>query len=85
MEVTGGEEEGFIMEWTPCSHMLNQIPARVQMGLFSSELCLTCIDAVSEYIALGTNIGLVYWYDRKKGNIQRLRSEVSLPLQLILE
>lgn len=77
MEVAGGAEEGFIREWMPCSHILNLIPPRIQTGIFSSELCLTCVDAVSEYIALGTNVGLVYWYDRKKGNIQRLRCEVS--------
>lgn len=76
MEVAGGAEEGFVREWTPCSHILSLIPPRIQNGLFSSELCLTCVDAVSEYIALGTNVGLVYWYDRKKGNIQRLRCEV---------
>lgn len=35
------------------------------------------MDAVSDYIALGTNVGLVYWYDRKKGNIQRLRCEAA--------
>ncbi|XP_049876857.1 WD repeat-containing protein CG11141 [Pectinophora gossypiella] len=77
MEVTGGAEEGFVREWTPCSHILNLIPPRIQNGLFSSELCLTCVDACSEYIALGTNVGLVYWYDRKKGNIQRLRCEAT--------
>lgn len=77
MEITGGEEEGFVREWAPCNHMLSLIPQRVQNGLFSSELQLTCVDAVSEYVALGTNIGLVYWYDRKKGNIQRLRCEAS--------
>ncbi|XP_041985080.1 WD repeat-containing protein CG11141 [Aricia agestis] len=77
MEVTSGAEEGFVREWTPCSHILNLIPPKIQTGLFSSELCLTCVDAVSDYIALGTNVGLVYWYDRKKGNIQRLRCEAS--------
>ncbi|KAL4703464.1 hypothetical protein ACJJTC_010336 [Scirpophaga incertulas] len=77
MEVTSGAEEGFIREWTPCSHILNLIPPRIQNGLFSNELCLTCVDAVTDYIALGTNVGLVYWYDRKKGNIQRLRCEAT--------
>ncbi|KAJ2948237.1 hypothetical protein O0L34_g7465 [Tuta absoluta] len=77
MEVTGGAEEGFVREWTPCTHILNLIPPRIQNGLFSNEMCLTCVDACSEYIALGTNVGLVYWYDRKKGNIQRLRCEAS--------
>ncbi|XP_028040074.1 WD repeat-containing protein CG11141 [Bombyx mandarina] len=77
MEVPGGAEDGFVREWAPCSHILNLIPPRIQTGIFSSELCLTCVDSVSEYIALGTNVGLVYWYDRKKGNIQRLRCEIS--------
>lgn len=77
MEVSGGAEEGFVREWAPCTHILNLIPPRIQTGIFSNELCLTCVDAVNEYIALGTNVGLVYWYDRKKGNIQRLRCEAS--------
>ncbi|XP_050682591.1 WD repeat-containing protein CG11141 [Leptidea sinapis] len=77
MEVTSGAEEGFVREWTPCSHVLNLIPPKIQTGIFSNDLNLTCVDAVSEYIALGTNVGLVYWYDRKKGNIQRLRCEAS--------
>ncbi|XP_038211188.1 WD repeat-containing protein CG11141 isoform X2 [Zerene cesonia] len=77
MEVSSGADEGFVREWTPCSHILNLIPPKIQTGIFSNELCLTCVDAVSEYIALGTNVGLVYWYDRKKGNIQRLRCEAS--------
>ncbi|XP_030036044.2 WD repeat-containing protein CG11141 [Manduca sexta] len=77
MEVSSGAEEGFVREWTPCSHILNLIPPRIQTGIFSSELCLTCVDAVTEYIALGTNVGLVYWYDRKKGTIQKLKCETS--------
>lgn len=85
MEVSGGAEEGFVREWAPCSHILNLIPPRIQTGIFSNELCLTCVDAVSEYIALGTNVGLVYWYDRKKGNIQRLRCEVRLSLSSVCQ
>ncbi|XP_063626481.1 WD repeat-containing protein CG11141 [Cydia splendana] len=77
MEVTSGAEDAFVREWTPCTHILNLIPPRISTGIFSSELCLTCVDAVSDYIALGTNVGLVYWYDRKKGNIQRLRCEAA--------
>ncbi|XP_013196228.2 WD repeat-containing protein CG11141 [Amyelois transitella] len=77
MEVTSGAEDGFVREWAPCTHILNLIPPRIQNGLFSNELCLTCVDAVSEYIALGTNVGLVYWYDRKKGHMQRLRCEAT--------
>lgn len=71
------EDEGLFQEWAPLTHLLQQIPLKVQKGLFSQDLSLTCVDVVSEYIALGTNLGLVYWYSRYNGDLQRLRLEVS--------
>lgn len=65
-----------LREWAPVSDLLNKIPAKYQNGLFSYDICLTCIDTLPEHIAVGTNIGLVYWYDRKKKDLQKLRCEV---------
>uniref|UniRef100_A0A0K2ULF0 Putative LOC100864967 [Apis florea] n=1 Tax=Lepeophtheirus salmonis TaxID=72036 RepID=A0A0K2ULF0_LEPSM len=36
------------------------------------DLHLTCIAAHLQFIALGTNIGLVYWYDRLNGKLMKL-------------
>lgn len=72
------EEAGPLREWAPETRLLQQIPLKVQKGLFSYDLNLTCIDVVSEYIAVGTDCGLVYWYCRVTGELQRLRFEVSI-------
>lgn len=72
------EEDGILREWAPLTGLLQQIPLKAQRGLFTHDLSLTCVDALPEFIAVGTNLGLVYWYNRKKGDLQRLRCEVSL-------
>lgn len=72
------EDDGFLREWAPESTLIQQIPLKAQKGLFSYDLNLTCIDVVSDYLAVGTNCGLVYWYCRENGELQRLRFEVSL-------
>ncbi|KAK7791330.1 hypothetical protein R5R35_011714 [Gryllus longicercus] len=69
------EDEGLLREWAPLTNLLQQIPLKAQRGIFTHELNLTCVDALSDFIALGTNLGLVYWYSRRKGDLQRLRCE----------
>lgn len=71
------EDEGLLQEWSPLTQLVQQIPLKVPKGLFSQNLNLTCLDVISEYIALGTNSSLVYWYSRASGELQRLRLEVS--------
>lgn len=65
-----------LKEWTSSSKLLREIPLTVRRGLFLETVNLTCVDAVSEYIAVGTNLGVVYWYNRETHNMQRLRPEV---------
>lgn len=70
------EEEGILREWAPLSALLTQIPPKAQRGLFTGDLSLTCIAALPEHLAIGTNHGLVYWYNRVTNELQRLRCEV---------
>nr|CAD7426485.1 unnamed protein product [Timema monikensis] len=69
------EDEGMLREWAPLTDLLGQIPIKAQRGLFTQELNLTCVDALPEFLVVGTNMGLVYWYNRKAGDLQRLRFE----------
>ncbi|XP_033188086.1 WD repeat-containing protein CG11141 isoform X2 [Bombus vosnesenskii] len=69
------EDGGTLREWAPLAMLLQQIPAKIQTGLFTHNINFTCIDAVPEFIAIGTNYGLVYWFDREKQDLQRLRCE----------
>ncbi|XP_066992406.2 tectonin beta-propeller repeat-containing protein 2 isoform X2 [Anabrus simplex] len=69
------EEEASLREWSPLTAFLQQVPLKAQRGIFTYDLNLTCVDALPDFIAVGTNMGLVYWYNRKKGDLQRLRCE----------
>ncbi|XP_032669655.1 WD repeat-containing protein CG11141 isoform X2 [Odontomachus brunneus] len=69
------EDGGPLREWAPLSMLLQQIPAKIQTGIFMQDVSFTCIAALPEFIAIGTNRGLVYWYNREKQDLQRLRCE----------
>ncbi|KAK6623332.1 hypothetical protein RUM43_009184 [Polyplax serrata] len=71
------EDEGLLQEWSPLTQLLQKIPQKIQKGLFPQNLNLTCLDVISDYIVLGTNSNLVYWYSRINGELQRLRLENS--------
>ena len=70
-------EDETLREWAPLAKLLQKIPPRIQRGLFANPLSLTCIDALPEFLAVGTNAGLVYWYDRVNEDLQLLRCEVN--------
>lgn len=67
-----------LREWAPVNDIINKIPSRWLRGMFVTDICLTCIDVISEFIAIGTNAGFAIWYDRKKGDFIRLRCEVNI-------
>ncbi|OAD61188.1 hypothetical protein WN48_00507 [Eufriesea mexicana] len=69
------EDGGTLREWAPLAMLLQQIPAKIQTGLFTHNINFTCIDVLPEFIVIGTNYGLVYWFDREKQDLQKLRCE----------
>lgn len=68
-----------IKEWNLLSDLLNKLPTKLQKGIFYNDLILTCVNVLKEFIALGTDSGIILWYNRKNGEMQRLRCEVSIP------
>ncbi|CAH1791291.1 unnamed protein product [Owenia fusiformis] len=72
----GHHKPGLLQEFSPLSHLLHLLPHKAQKGLFTTDIQLLCIDADAEYIALGSNIGIVFLYDRKKITLQRLNCQV---------
>lgn len=65
-----------LREWSPLVNLVNKIPATVQRGLLFHDVSITCVDLIDEFVALGTNVGIVYWYNRKSGSVERLQAEV---------
>ncbi|XP_055902769.1 WD repeat-containing protein CG11141 [Eupeodes corollae] len=72
-----------LREWAPLTEIIEKIPHRIQKGLFPVDLGITCIDVVPEFIALGSDAGIVFWYNRFNGEVQKLRSEVSSPITCV--
>ncbi|XP_012220894.1 WD repeat-containing protein CG11141 [Linepithema humile] len=69
------EDGGPLREWAPLAVLLQQIPAKIQNGIFTQDISFTCVAALTEFIAIGTNHGLIYWFNREKQDLQRLRCE----------
>lgn len=65
-----------LREWQPIDDVFAKIPPKIQKGFFAQELSITCVDILPEYLALGSDVGIVFWYNRQNGNVQKLRTEV---------
>ena len=62
-------------EHAPLDYLLSQIPKKAQKGmLIQCDLHLNCIDANDHFIALGSNVGVVFLYNRKDKELERLRT-----------
>lgn len=70
------EDDGELREWAPLSGLLKELPIQARKGIFLENVALTCIDCVQDYLAVGTSIGVVYWYNRETNYVERLRPEV---------
>ncbi|XP_073846527.1 WD repeat-containing protein CG11141 [Musca autumnalis] len=64
-----------IREWAPLTDVFDRIPTKISRGLFPADLNITCIDGIEEFLALGSDAGIVFWYNRYTGQIQKLKSE----------
>lgn len=65
-----------LREWSPLVGLVNRIPATVQRGLLFYDVSITCVDMVDEFLALGTNVGIVFWYNRRSDTVEKLQGEV---------
>lgn len=65
-----------LREWAPLTEVMELIPA-ARRGFFPSNLNITCVDAIEDFLALGSDAGIVFWYNRRSGEMQKLKAEVS--------
>lgn len=57
--------------------IIDHIPAQLQRGFFPANLNLTCVDATENFLAVGSDAGIVFWYNRQSGEMQKLKAEVN--------
>ncbi|XP_010891212.4 tectonin beta-propeller repeat-containing protein 2 isoform X2 [Esox lucius] len=64
-----------LREFCPLYYLLNAIPAKVQKGFRSVLVYLTALDANSDYIAVGSSIGMLYLYCRRVSQMNKYNIE----------
>ncbi|XP_069772557.1 tectonin beta-propeller repeat-containing protein 2 [Narcine bancroftii] len=62
-------------EFSPLDYLLNAIPAKVQKGFRNVRVHLTALDANKDYIAVGSNIGMLYLYCRRVNKMTKYNLE----------
>ncbi|XP_059376471.1 tectonin beta-propeller repeat-containing protein 2 [Carassius carassius] len=64
-----------LREFCPLYYLLNAIPAKVQKGFRSVLVYLTALDSNSDYIAIGSSIGMLYLYCRRVSQMNKYNLE----------
>ncbi|XP_026856108.2 tectonin beta-propeller repeat-containing protein 2 [Electrophorus electricus] len=64
-----------LREFCPLYYLLNAIPAKVQKGFRSVLVYLTALDSNSDYIAVGSSIGMLYLYCRRVSQMNKYNLE----------
>ncbi|XP_062903576.1 tectonin beta-propeller repeat-containing protein 2 isoform X1 [Mobula hypostoma] len=62
-------------EFSHLYYLLNAIPAKVQKGFRNVLVHLTALDANKDYIAVGSNIGMLYLYCRRLNKMTKYNLE----------
>lgn len=58
-------------EWVPLHHLIEKIPPRFHQGFVSKDLVLTCVTVSCDSILLGSNAGVLFWFNRSNHNVNR--------------
>ncbi|NP_001084519.1 tectonin beta-propeller repeat containing 2 L homeolog [Xenopus laevis] len=69
------QQVGTFKEFCPLYSILNAIPAKVQKGFRSILVYLTALDANSDFIAVGSSIGMLYLYCRHTSQMKKYSLE----------
>ncbi|KAK2104798.1 Tectonin beta-propeller repeat-containing protein 2 [Saguinus oedipus] len=62
-------------EFCPLYYLLNAIPTKIQKGFRSIVVYLTALDTNSDYIAVGSSIGMLYLYCRHLNRMRKYNFE----------
>ncbi|XP_048830878.1 tectonin beta-propeller repeat-containing protein 2 [Brienomyrus brachyistius] len=64
-----------LKEFCPLYYLYNNIPVKVQKGFRSVQVYLTALDTSSDYIAVGSSIGMLYLYCRHLSQMNKYNLE----------
>ncbi|XP_034530211.1 tectonin beta-propeller repeat-containing protein 2 [Notolabrus celidotus] len=68
-------QQSVLREFCPLYYLLNAIPAKVQRGFRSVLVYLTALDSSSDFLAVGSSIGMLYLYCRRLAHMNKYSLE----------
>ncbi|KAF7651682.1 hypothetical protein LDENG_00107190, partial [Lucifuga dentata] len=75
MATTQSGPQSILREFCPLYYLLNAIPAKVQRGFRSVLVYLTALDSSSDFLAVGSSIGMLYLYCRRQAHMNKYSLE----------
>ena len=74
-DITNNLESGgnrtIFREWARLTRLVEKIPPKFHQGFTSKEIILTCIASSRHSIVIGSNSGVIFWFDRSSETIKR--------------
>ena len=58
-------------EWVPLTDLMERIPPKFHQGFVSKDLVLTCVSCDRDSIVVGSNAGILFWFDRGSDYVYR--------------
>ncbi|XP_008294911.1 tectonin beta-propeller repeat-containing protein 2 [Stegastes partitus] len=68
-------QPSILREFCPLYYLLNAIPAKVQRGFRSVLVYLTALDSSTDFLAVGSSIGMLYLYCRRLAHMNKYSLE----------
>jgi len=66
-----------LQEFEPLTNLLARVPRHVQKGVLMCDVAWTCVDVSDHWIVIGTDVGVVYVYNRSRETVvHQLTSQV---------
>lgn len=62
--------EVFLREYDDLANLVKSVPHKEQRGFFSADVSWTCVDFTSDWVAIGTETGWLYLYDRFEESVK---------------
>lgn len=68
-----------LREWAPMTDLWERVPATTGKFLLKDDVRISCLDAVENFLALGTaSNGVIFWYNRATKHMDQFKCPVRI-------
>lgn len=70
--------EPALKEFTPLTPVLQLFPRKAQSGFSVIDIHWTCLEVTDSFLAVGSNVGKLYLYDRHRNKLEKFQCQVRI-------